>query len=99
MSTPPPPAQPVQVHAKRAGLPGAVVARLVMLGVILLAILIFVLQNTEKVSFDYLFWGFDLALWIMFIATLVVGVLIGMAGSTMLRRRKRKEVLRRAKAE
>jgi uncharacterized integral membrane protein len=93
-----PPTQPVQVHTKKSGLASATIAKLVILGVILLIILIFILQNTEKVHFDFLFWGFSMSLWIMFVITLVVGVLLGMAVSAMLRVRKRKELKRKAHA-
>lgn len=93
-----PPTQPVQVHAKKAGMASATIIKFVVLGVVLLLILVFILQNTEEVHFDFLFWGFSVSLWIMFVITLVVGALLGMAVSAMLRVRKRKELKRRAKA-
>lgn len=93
-----PPTQPVQVHAKKSGLASATIVKLAVLGVILLIILIFILQNTEKVHFDFLFWGFSLSLWIMFVITLAVGVLLGLAVGAMMRVRRRKEIRRKAQA-
>lgn len=74
------------------------IVKLVVLGVIVLVVLIFVLQNTDKVQFSYLFWHFELALWVMFVITLVAGILIGMLGSALLRRRRRQELRRRTQS-
>ena len=88
---------PVQVRTQgKSGLSSGNIVKLVVLGVVLLVVLIFVLQNTEKVQFSFLFWDFDLALWVMFVITLVGGVLLGMLGSTLLRRRRRHDLRRRA---
>ena len=95
MSTTQPPVQ-VRTQKKSGTSSGGV--KLVVLGVVLLVVLIFVLQNREKVQFSFLFWDFGLALWVMFVITLVVGVLLGMLGSTLLRRRRRQDLRRRAKA-
>jgi uncharacterized integral membrane protein len=94
MSTTQPPVQ-VRTQGKSGPSSGSIV-KVVVLGVVLLVVLIFVLQNTEKVQFSFLFWDFDLALWVMFVITLVGGVLLGMLGSTLLRRRRRHELRRRA---
>jgi len=95
MSTTQPPVQ-VRTQKKSGTSSGGV--KLVVLGVVLLVVLIFVLQNREKVQFSFLFWDFGLALWVMFVITLVAGVLLGMLGSTLLRRRRRQDLRRRAKA-
>ena len=90
---------PVQVRTqKKSGTSSGGIVKLVVLGVVLLVVLIFVLQNREKVQFNFLFWDFGLALWVMFVITLVAGVLLGMLGSTLLRRRRRQDLRRRAKA-
>ncbi len=96
MSTTPP---PVQVRSQgKAGLSSGTIVKLVVVGIIALLILTFILQNTDAVQFSFLFWDFGLALWVMFVVTLVVGVLIGMAISGALRMRRKHDQRRRAKA-
>jgi uncharacterized integral membrane protein len=95
MSTTPP---PVQVRTqKKPGSYGGII-KLVVLGVVLLVVLIVVLQNTGKVPMSFLFWDFGLGLWALFVITLVAGILLGMLGSTLLRRRRRQDLRRRANA-
>ena len=94
MSTTPP---PVRVRTqKKSGPSSGGIVKLVVLGVILLVVLIFVLSNTGKVPMSFLFWDFGFRLWALFVITLVAGILLGMLGSTLLRRRRRQDLRRRA---
>lgn len=83
---------PVNVRTKgRTGLSSATIAKLVAIGVVALLILIFILQNTESVQLTFLFWDFGFPLWLLFVLTLVGGVLAGMAVLAVLQRRRRHE--------
>ncbi|MEZ5124617.1 MAG: LapA family protein [Thermoleophilia bacterium] len=91
-STPP----QVQVRPQgKSGLGTAAIVKLAVAGGIALLILIFILQNTETVEWSFLFWGFQLAKWLMLVFTLVIGFLAGMLVNTLLWRRRRKEARRR----
>jgi uncharacterized integral membrane protein len=96
MSTPQPPVQ-VRSERKSGPSPGGI-AKLVLIGVVILVLVIVVVQNTGKVPMSFLFWDFGLGLWAFFLITLVVGFLLGMLGITLLRRRRRQDLRRRAKA-
>jgi uncharacterized integral membrane protein len=90
---------PVQVERRgRSGPSTAAIIRLGLIGVVALIVIVFILQNTEAVQFTFLFWDFTLALWVMFLITLLVGVLIGMLTSALLRHRRRQELRRRSRA-
>jgi uncharacterized integral membrane protein len=66
---------------------GGAIASLV--GVALLVI--FVLQNTEKIRLHFLFWHFTWPLWFYTIITAVFGALIWFGLGVMRRHRRRKE--------
>ena len=90
---------PVQVRTqKKPGPSSGGIVKLVVLGVVLLVVLIFVLENTGNVPMSFLFWDFGLGLWALFVITLVAGILLGMLGSTLLRRRRRQDLRRRSNA-
>ena len=83
---------PVNVRSRgKTGLSSATIAKLVAVGVILLLILIFVLQNTESVQLTFLFWDFGFPLWLLFVLALAGGLLVGMGLLAVLQRRSRRE--------
>ena len=52
---------------------------------------IFMLQNTESVRLDFLFWGFTWPLWLLTLASAALGALIWFGVGVMRRHRRRKE--------
>lgn len=66
---------------------GGAIASCVGVGVLL----IFVLQNTEDVRFDFLFLSFTWPLWLYTIVTALFGALIWFGLGVMRRHRRRKE--------
>ena len=69
------------------GLGAGAIASLSGLGVLL----IFILQNTEDVRFDFLFLSFTWPLWLYTIVTAFFGALIWFGLGVMRRHRRRKE--------
>jgi len=69
------------------GLGAGAIASLSGLGVLL----IFILQNTEDVRFDFLFLSFTWPLWLYTIVTAFFGALIWFCLGVMRRHRRRKE--------
>jgi uncharacterized integral membrane protein len=53
-------------------------AKQIVIGVIALAVLLAVLQNTRKSNFSFLFFDFEAPVWIWFVATFGAGFAIGM---------------------
>jgi uncharacterized integral membrane protein len=95
MSTTKPPVQ-VRTTQERSGpSPGGII-KLVVLALVVLAVIVFILQNSYRVEFTFLFWHFTLALWVMLVFTVVVGVLLGLAVGAFLGRRRRQQARRRA---
>jgi uncharacterized integral membrane protein len=71
--------------------------KLIVAAVIAVLLLIFVFSNTTKWEFNFLFLGpYKLWAWLMLLITLFFGFLIGMIVSALLRRRKKRELKRRA---
>jgi uncharacterized integral membrane protein len=70
-------------------LSGGVIATLSGLGVLL----IFIVQNTEDVRFDFLFWHFTWPLWLYTIVTAAFGALVWL-GLGVLRRHRRRRARR-----
>jgi uncharacterized integral membrane protein len=65
----------------------------IIAGLIALALLAFVLQNTESVTLHWLFWSFSWPLWLLLVVTIVLSLV---AGQIMLMwRRHRRRVARR----
>ncbi len=62
-------------------------------GVLAAALLAFILQNRETVSFTWLFWTFDAPLWIVLVITALVAFVIGQF-ALMWRRHKRRQARR-----
>ena len=63
---------------------------LIVTGIILVAIAIFVLQNTEEIRFDFLVFSFDAPLWLVLAIVFVLGALAGQGALWYRRRRKRR---------
>ncbi|MET0150230.1 MAG: LapA family protein [Acidimicrobiales bacterium] len=72
------------VDAERKGPVGASAVALVLL---VLALLAFILQNTEDVQFNWLMIELTMPLWLALVITAVLGALIANLGGWMLRRR------------
>jgi len=71
----------------RAGLGGGAIASIS--GVALLVV--FVVQNTEDVKLDFLFWDFTWPLWLLTIVSALLGALVFFGLGVMRRHRRRKE--------
>ena len=63
---------------------------LVVGGVLAAGLLAFILQNTETVSFDWLFWSFEAPLWLVLLITAVLAFVIGQFALMWRRHRRRK---------
>ena len=86
MTTTKPPVQ-VRTTQERSGpSPGGII-KLVALALVVLVVIVFILQNSYTVEFTFLFWDFNLALWVMLVITVVVGVLLGLAVGALLDRK------------
>ena len=72
-------------NARRLG--GGAIASITGAGVLL----VFVVQNTEDVKFDFLFLSFTWPLWLYTIVTAVFGALVWFGLGVMRRHRRRKE--------
>ena len=66
---------------------GPVGASAVALALLVLALLAFILQNTEDVQFNWLMIELTMPLWLALVITAVLGALIANLGGWMLRRR------------
>ena len=62
-------------------------------GLLAAALLAFIVQNTESVSFDWLFWSFEAPLWLVLVITALVAFVIGQF-ALMWRRHKRRQARR-----
>ena len=71
----------------RRGLTGGAIASLS--GVALLAI--FMIQNTEDVELEFLFWSFTWPVWLLSIVMALVGALVWFGLGVLRRHRRRKE--------
>jgi uncharacterized integral membrane protein len=71
----------------RAGLGGGAIASIS--GVVLL--LIFIVQNTDDVKLDFLFWDFTWPVWLLTVVSAVLGALVWFGLGVMRRHRRRKE--------
>jgi uncharacterized integral membrane protein len=74
-------------NGDRGGLGAGAIAAIT--GVALLVI--FMIQNTESVQLDFLFWGFTWPLWLLTIASAALGALVWFGLGVMRRHRRRKE--------
>jgi uncharacterized integral membrane protein len=55
------------------------------------ALLIFIVQNTEDVRLDFLFWHFTWPVWLLTIVSALLGALVWFGLGVMRRHRRRKE--------
>lgn len=55
------------------------------------ALVIFMFQNTEDVTVDFLFWSFTWPLWLLTLVTAVFGALVWFGLGVLRRHRRRKE--------
>jgi uncharacterized integral membrane protein len=81
------PSGSTSTSAQGRGLSGGAIASLT--GVGLLAA--FMIQNTEKVRLDFLFWSFTWPLWLLTIVSALLGALTWFGLGVMRRHRRRKE--------
>ena len=66
---------------------GGAIASLVGVGLLV----VFMLQNTESVRLDFLFWHFAWPLWLLTLAAALLGALVWFGLGVMRRHRRRKE--------
>ncbi len=71
----------------RVGLSGGAITSLIGLGLLL----IFIIQNTEKIRLHFLAWYFSWPLWLYTIVTAAFGALIWIGLGVIRRHRRRKE--------
>jgi uncharacterized integral membrane protein len=74
-----------QAEARR--LSGGAIASLTGLGLLL----IFVLQNTESVRLDFLFWSFIWPIWLLVVVSAALGALVWLGLGVIRRHRRRQE--------
>jgi len=67
--------------------PGA----LIIAGIIVIAVAIFVAQNTEDVNFEFLWFNFEWPLWLVLVLVFVLGAFVGQGLMWLRRRRRRSE--------
>jgi uncharacterized integral membrane protein len=81
------PPDPASAATKEAGLrvSGGAIASLGGVGVLL----VFMLQNREDVTLDFLFWSFTWPLWLFTVVTALVGALVWFGLGVMRRHRRR----------
>jgi len=66
---------------------GGAIASLVGLGLLL----VFMVQNTDSVQIDFLFWSFSWPLWLVTMGAAVLGALVWFGVGVLRRHRRRKE--------
>jgi len=76
------------------GVSGGTIATITGAGVLL----IFIVQNTEDVRFDFLFWHFTWPLWLYTIVTAVFGAMVWL-GLGVLRRHRRRVARREGRRD
>ena len=54
-------------------------------------LVIFMIQNTEEVTIDFLFWDFSLPVWLLTLVAALVGALVWFGLGVLRRHRRRKE--------
>ena len=74
-------------QAEKRRLGGAAIASLTGLALLV----IFMIQNTESVRLDFLFWNFTWPLWLLTFASALLGALVWFGVGVLRRHRRRKE--------
>lgn len=64
--------------------------KLVALGIAAVAVLVFILQNTDKANIDFLFWDGDFPLWIVIAVVAALGFVGGWSLAWLRARRRRR---------
>jgi uncharacterized integral membrane protein len=72
-------------HGKRIG--GGAIASIIGIG----ALVAFIVQNTDDVRLDFLFWHFTWPVWLLTIVSAALGALVWFGLGVMRRHRRRKE--------
>ncbi len=72
----PPPAQPAARQRARKSRTGAYI-RLGIIGLIVVFVLVFVFQNTKRISMAFLSADFSAPLWLMLLIVMILGVIVG----------------------
>lgn len=62
---------------------------MVVAGLIVIGMAIFVAQNTEDITFEFLWFNFTWPLWLVLVIVFVLGALVGQAAMWWRRRRRR----------
>ena len=65
------------------------VGQLVVAGILVVAVLIFVLQNTEKAKITWLFWDGQAAIWVVIVVSAVAGAILERLIAYLIRRKRR----------
>ena len=86
--------QPQGAQPSGARISGGTIASITGLGVLV----IFIVQNTEDVRFDFLFWHFTWPLWFYTIVVALVGAVTWL-GLGVLRRHRRRQARREARGD
>ena len=79
--------QPTTQSKDGAAISGGVIGALVGLGLLV----VFMLQNTEDVPVKFLFWDFTWPVWLVVLASALVGAAVWFALGVLRRHRRRKE--------
>ena len=77
---------PGSAEGRGIRLGGAAIASLAGIGLLI----VFMVQNTERVTVDFLFWGFTWPLWLLTLVTALVGAVVWIGLGVMRRHRRRK---------
>jgi uncharacterized integral membrane protein len=73
-------------EGRRFRLGGGAIASLVGVGLLL----VFMFQNTERVTIQFLFWSFAWPLWLLTLVTALIGAVVWMGLGVMRRHRRRR---------
>ena len=73
---------------------GGAIASLVGVGLLI----VFMVQNTEEVTLDFLFWSFTWPLWLLTLVTALVGAVVWI-GFGLMRRHRRRQARRAARRD
>ena len=80
--------------AQRRRLGGGAIASLLGVG----ALVVFMVQNTDDVTVDFLFWSFTWPLWLLILVAAVIGALVWF-GVGVVRRHRRRTARREARRD
>jgi uncharacterized integral membrane protein len=75
----------------RAGEGRRASAGLIIAGLIVIAVAIFVAQNTNSIPVQFLVFDFEMPLWLLLVIVFLLGAVVGQGAMWLRRRRKRKD--------